>query len=155
MSFGNWPESLHMEDNQINRRMRSFNDPMRVTSLNKKTKTAIIENSKGDTWYTVTLSSCTCPDFQKRHLPCKHIYKLASVLGYSIFDDRISKKSKRVALLSCIFGGYLGIHYFYSGRILKGLLYFFTVGFFYIGWLYDIYVISSGNFKDSKGAYIR
>ena len=31
--------------------------------------------------YETTLNSCTCSDFQKRQLPCKHIYKLAMILG--------------------------------------------------------------------------
>lgn len=32
--------------------------------------------------YTATLSKCTCNDFVKRKLPCKHMYSLAHQLGY-------------------------------------------------------------------------
>lgn len=33
--------------------------------------------------YETTLDTCTCEDFQRRGLPCKHIYKLALARGYS------------------------------------------------------------------------
>ena len=42
-------------------------------------------------------------------------------------------KNKWVAFFLCIFFGYLGIHKFYEGRILLGLLYLFTGGLFTIG----------------------
>lgn len=47
-------------------------------------------------------------------------------------------KNKWVALLLCIFGGFLGLHKFYEGRILTGILYFFTAGLFFIGVIIDI-----------------
>lgn len=64
-------------------------------------------------------------------------------------------KSKTAALLWCIFLGYFGGHYFYVGRIGKGLLYFFTVGLFGIGWLVDIFVILSGSFRDAAGNLVQ
>lgn len=66
-----------------------------------------------------------------------------------------SDKSKTTALLLCIFGGYFGLHYFYVGRIGKGLLYFFTFGLFFIGWIMDIISIATGGFKDNGGAPLR
>ena len=33
-----------------------------------------------------------------------------------------SKKHKTIALLLCVFGGYLGLHYFYVRRYLRGAL---------------------------------
>ena len=35
-------------------------------------------------------------------------------------------KNKWVAFLLCLFLGYLGIHKFYEGRILLGVVYLFT-----------------------------
>lgn len=64
-------------------------------------------------------------------------------------------KSKTAALLWCIFLGYFGGHYFYVDRIGKGLLYFFTVGLFGIGWLVDIFVILSGSFRDAAGNLVQ
>ena len=46
-------------------------------------------------------------------------------------------KNKWIAFLLCLFVGYWGIHKFYEGKILLGVIYFFTGGLFLIGWLYD------------------
>lgn len=66
-----------------------------------------------------------------------------------------SDKSKTTALLLCIFLGFFGIHYFYVGRIGKGILYLFTFGIVGIGWIIDLIVIASGGFKDNAGAPLR
>ncbi len=50
-------------------------------------------------------------------------------------------KNKKITLLLCIFGGYLGLHHFYNKQYKKGILYIFTVGLFYIGWIVDIILI--------------
>ncbi len=47
-------------------------------------------------------------------------------------------KNKWVAFWLCFFFGGLGIHKFYEGKILMGIIYFFTVGFFGIGSLIDL-----------------
>ena len=41
---------------------------------------ASIRGSSGNV-YRTTLSDCTCPDFQFRHTPCKHMYYLACDMG--------------------------------------------------------------------------
>lgn len=46
-------------------------------------------------------------------------------------------KNKWVALLLCIFLGYLGAHKFYEEKAGVGLLYLFTFGLFGIGWFID------------------
>jgi restriction system protein len=66
-----------------------------------------------------------------------------------------SDKNKDTALLLCIFGGWLGLHQFYVGKIGKGLLYMITCGFFFIGWGLDIIKILLGTFRDNTGAPLR
>ena len=66
-----------------------------------------------------------------------------------------SHKSKMVALILCIFGGFFGFHLFYVGRIGKALLYIFTGGLFCVGWLIDIVKIASGTFTDNAGVALR
>ena len=50
-------------------------------------------------------------------------------------------KNKWVALLLCVFLGYIGAHKFYEGKVGMGILYLFTVGLFGIGWLIDCVVL--------------
>lgn len=50
-------------------------------------------------------------------------------------------KNKWVALTLCICLGWLGIHRFYEGKVGMGILYMFTLGLFYIGWVVDIFRI--------------
>jgi TM2 domain-containing membrane protein YozV len=47
-----------------------------------------------------------------------------------------------VAWLLHAFLGPLGIHRFYMGKILTGLLWFFTGGLFLVGWLYDFWTLN-------------
>ncbi len=37
--------------------------------------------------------------------------------------------------------GFIGAHRFYYGRPLSGTLYFFTMGFLFIGWIVDLFLI--------------
>ena len=62
-----------------------------------------------------------------------------------------SSKSKVVALVLCIFGGFLGLHRFYVGKKISGILYLLTGGVFGIGWIYDIFEIIGNRFTDSAG----
>ncbi len=66
-----------------------------------------------------------------------------------------SNKSRKTALLLCIFGGFFGLHQFYVGKIGKGFLYFCTCGLFAFGWIADIIKIASGGFVDNVGAPLR
>lgn len=47
-------------------------------------------------------------------------------------------KNKWVALLLCLFFGFLGAHKFYEGKIGMGILYLFTGGLFVIGMVLDL-----------------
>ena len=54
-------------------------------------------------------------------------------------------------LLLCLFLGKIGVHRFYSGHTLIGILMFFTLGCCGILWLFDLVMIITENFKDSEG----
>lgn len=70
-------------------------------------------------------------------------------------DPRVSPKNRMLALLLCAFLGVFGVHRFYVGKIGTGILYFFTMGLFGFGWIWDIVMIAVGSFRDSSGRYIR
>ncbi len=54
-------------------------------------------------------------------------------------------KSKGTAYILCIIGffGIAGLQHFYLGKILKGLLWFFTLGFFGLGTIIDLFTMGS------------
>ncbi len=52
-------------------------------------------------------------------------------------------RNKWVALLLCIFLGFFGVHKFYEGKIIKGILYLCTMGFLLVGWFIDILTLFS------------
>ena len=39
--------------------------------------------------------------------------------------------------------GFMGAHRFYFGKQISGVIWFFTLGFFLIGWLADLFLIAS------------
>lgn len=60
-------------------------------------------------------------------------------------------KSKLATLLLCIFLGEFGVHRFYTGKIGTGILWLLTGGVLGIGWIVDIIMIATDNFKDAQG----
>jgi len=66
-----------------------------------------------------------------------------------------SDKSKTVAFILCLFLGVFGAHYFYVGRIGRGVLALLTMNFFIVGDVLDLLKILSGGFRDNTGAPLR
>ncbi len=65
-----------------------------------------------------------------------------------------SIRSKLAVLLFCIFTGFLGGHRFYARRYFSAILYFFTIGFLFIGVIFDLVLILKNKFKDGHGRSI-
>lgn len=78
MTFSNWASDIHKDIDQITRFDNSLKIKPESIVLNRDANTAIITGSDD---YEVSLTNCTCMDFSLRHLPCKHIYRLALELG--------------------------------------------------------------------------
>lgn len=66
-----------------------------------------------------------------------------------------SEKSWNVTVLFAIFLGLIGMHRFYTGKIVTGILWIFTAGMFGIGWVIDILLILTGTFLDGEGKVIK
>lgn len=100
----------------------------------------------GNHYYTNACSNCgystmgATPTPQPQSTP---VYVAPMTQGYSAGYPVNAGKDKTVALLLCIFLGFLGAHKFYEGKIGMGVLYLFTYGLFFIGWIVDIFVIAS------------
>ena len=69
--------------------------------------------------------------------------------------DTYPYKSRLAAAILCLFFGVLGFHRFYVGKIGTGLIWFFTAGFFTIGWILDLIFIILGFFRDKAGYPLR
>lgn len=50
-------------------------------------------------------------------------------------------KNKWVSFFLCLFLGYLGIHKFYEGRVLLGIVYLLTAGLFGVGVVVDLIIL--------------
>ncbi len=61
-----------------------------------------------------------------------------------------SPKSKTVASILCIFGGYIGLHRFYVGKIGTGIFYMLTGGICGLGWLFDLLCLWVDQFEDKE-----
>jgi TM2 domain-containing membrane protein YozV len=57
-------------------------------------------------------------------------------------------------LLLGIFTGWLGVHRFYNGKIITGILMLLTCGGLFIWQLIDVVLICAGQFKDKDGGKI-
>ncbi|HJB22158.1 MAG TPA: TM2 domain-containing protein [Candidatus Fournierella merdavium] len=95
-----------------------------------------------------TPNSATVPPQAGQHFVQSQVIINNQTIPHPWIVPGVSKKNKVVALLLCIFLGWLGVHRFYVGKIGTGILYLFTGGLFGIGWIIDIIVIAVGSFKD-------
>ena len=60
-------------------------------------------------------------------------------------------KSKTTAILLCLFLGFIGVHRFYLGYTLFGVIQLLTVGGLGIWTLNDLVRLITGDIKDSQG----
>lgn len=72
-------------------------------------------------------------------------------------DDTVSPLSRSTALLLSLLGffGICGIHRFYAGRPITGILQLITVGFFGIWQLIDIICLIFGCMRDGDGKVMK
>lgn len=78
--WSDWDYSIHTDDAQIARQAKALTYPF-TFEIDKESNTAKFSSSSDLPYYTTSLSDCNCGDFNDRHLPCKHIYRLAVELG--------------------------------------------------------------------------
>ena len=66
-----------------------------------------------------------------------------------------SDRKRLIALLLCWFLGLLGIHRFYVGKVVTGIIQLLTGGGFVIWAVIDFILILIGAFRDSDGRTLR
>lgn len=73
----------------------------------------------------------------------------------SVFERVRNIKWKRIGMfLLCLPLGLLGAHRFAVHKMKTGVLYCFTAGLFFIGWIVDLVQIARGKFTDEYGLTI-
>lgn len=98
--WGSWHSEVHEEDYQIRRQLRAFDMVHRFPADVQKAKSGFIRD------YETSLSTCTCPDFLERGVPCKHIYARAIIENHSLpvtVDDYLQNQGEVVAESERIF----------------------------------------------------
>lgn len=83
--WSNWGFDIHSTESQLRRQERACSSILSPLKLD-------VENMYGcfrgtETNYTTTLLNCECMDFQRRSLPCKHMYRLAYEFDVFMLDD--------------------------------------------------------------------
>nr|DAM37286.1 MAG TPA: TM2 domain [Caudoviricetes sp.] len=78
-AWGRWTD-CHAQRVQQERMERAQNGSLTPEVLSRETYCATFIGGDGAR-YKTTLIGCSCPDFEERGLPCKHMYWLAQQLG--------------------------------------------------------------------------
>ncbi len=88
--FPNYDDAIHQEPAQQDRIQRSIEHNLSMKSMLSSGYSGKVIGTTGNV-YLVSLNKCTCQDFKRRRLPCKHMYYLA-------------RKSKRCEILNDEYG---------------------------------------------------
>lgn len=73
----------------------------------------------------------------------------------STFVTSTSNYKKGTAFVLCLLLGIFGAHYFYVGRVGRGIVTLCTFNFFMVGWILDMGTILRGRFRDQYGEYLK
>ena len=90
-----WDSSIHSDPEQVKRQKSAVSAKMTPISVDSALCSGSFKGSKSSI-YSTTLSSCTCIDFTRRSLPCKHIYRLAHELHQFDLVGPVSSSSSAV-----------------------------------------------------------
>ena len=95
MGFEKW-NGVHDSEDQKKRIKSAQSAACTPLGVSSETGSGSFSGSHG--FYETTLESCTCVDFARRRLPCKHVYRLAIELGLlDVSADSNASKVKRPA----------------------------------------------------------
>lgn len=106
-SFYIWDQSIHDLPDQQKRIASARKAATSPEHIDKDAGSGVFPGSGKDPYQT-TFNSCTCVDFSKRHLPCKHMYRLAIECGqfggsFSIGENKNVTEKRQVSLSEAIF----------------------------------------------------
>ena len=100
-----WDESIHQSYGQLDRVIRSIKQDLTVIAYDPVYKFAKVRGSQFDTYLTSS-ARCSCPDYRKRKLPCKHMYSLFTFLDGDIKKSLIDPERKPLYRLNIALAGH-------------------------------------------------
>lgn len=74
-------DSVHNLDDQLKRQKSAYEKKNTPVSIDRSSASGTFKGSAKSNYIT-TLSNCSCIDFSRRNLPCKHMYRLAHELSF-------------------------------------------------------------------------
>lgn len=86
-----WPFETHNCEYAFKRMKSAQSVKLTPVSIDKENASGVFKGS-GKEPYQVTLENCTCGDFHRAHLPCKHMYRLAAELDIMVIDTESYNK---------------------------------------------------------------
>jgi hypothetical protein len=87
--WGGWNFKLHVASVQKDRQYRAYGLAEENQAIDTLARRGVIHG------YQTALEHCSCPDFEERILPCKHIYCLALLLGMQLalsYEDYLKQR---------------------------------------------------------------
>lgn len=90
-----WDFSIHSAPEQIKRQKSAASSKLTPVSVDLNSCSASFKGSRASA-YSTTLQSCTCVDFSRRKMPCKHMYRLAHELHQFDLGSSVSSASSTV-----------------------------------------------------------
>jgi hypothetical protein len=67
----------------------------------------------------------------------------------------LSSREWSVTLILCTLTGFFGLHRFYTGQFVWGIIWLLTSGGFGMGWLVDMFLVLTNRYTDSAGKPLR
>lgn len=80
-----WNPSIHETEFQLERQKRATGVLLSPINIDPEHGSGHFKGEESD--YCTTLKNCECMDFQRRLLPCKHMYRLAYEFDVFMLDD--------------------------------------------------------------------
>lgn len=94
-AWSHWPEKVHNEDHQLNLQLEALYEPVPIIIDPENQTGAFFEMTTGI--IETTLLSCSCREFKKQALPCKHMYRLYYDLSHQEkIDPRVVDVNPRI-----------------------------------------------------------
>ncbi len=72
-----------------------------------------------------------------------------------IFEDKLSSREQMTALILCLVTGWCGVHRFYVGKYVTGVVMMLTLGGLGIWWFIDLLIIVTDKFTDADNLPLR